>query len=512
MIDAIRCGSVALLLGVLALPAGAGQSTHPPSALLPLETWWDGALPGAPAWAPVEAVGRLFAALRDGRVVAVNLADGEILWTVDQVVVSQPAVGEGLLFVAAEGQLLALDILNGDHVWSVPLPGSLSAPLVWNRHWLIATLEVGELLALRGDDGATVWRRSLGAAVEVPPSLAGDRLYVSVTDGRVTALRLLDGTTLWERQLDGAPQQVLPLDELFVGAADNNFYRLSRVDGAEQWRWSTGGDIVGAPAVDEDRVFFSSLDNVIWALDRGSGVQRWRQPLSARPTAGPSYVGDLLVFGGLSQETTFHDPSDGTLYGRVRVPTDLAFPPMHLTDPRDPTLVFVTGDGRLQALGPPTVPRLLDPGTTAILGKAPATKDPTADGDEPGAAEAAEAALSVNEALAALSPPPPLVAEPADLLTSAPASAVGVPPVSTGGAGEFAIQVGVFGSEAEATAMSNRLAAADYPVYVVVPLPVDAEQVYRVRIGDFPDRASANTVGARVTRDQALDWDLVALP
>jgi outer membrane protein assembly factor BamB/cell division septation protein DedD len=572
MIGAIRCGVTAIMVGALGLSAAGAQPRRTPSILLPLEILWTGGLPAAPAWAPVEATGRLCAALQDGRLVAVNLADGEVLWTVEQLAVAQPAIGERLLFVAGEDELVALEIATGDQVWSMPLEAPLSAPLVWNRHWLIATLDGGQVLALRGDDGATFWRRTLEAAIEVPPSLAGDRVYVSVTDGRVAALSLLDGTTLWEQQLEGAPQQVLPLDDLFVGAGDNNFYRLSRVDGAEQWRWPTGGDIVGAPAVDEERVFFSSRDNVVWALDRASGVQQWRQPLTARPTAGPSYVGDLLVFGGLSQEITFYDPSDGTLYGRLRVPTDLAFPPMHLTDPRDPTLVFVTGDGRLTALGPPTVPRLLDPGTTAILGKAPveeALADGLLGGDTepetaPDTTETPEAAVPVNDAVAALSPVPPLVAEPADLLTSATPPALGplsaalepgvavptappepasaaelvaavpappntpgttgppivaptavldrTPPTSASVGGEFAIQVGAFASEGDATAVSDRLAAADYPVYVLVPLPGDARPLYRVRIGDFPDRGSANAAGAQITRDQELDWHLVALP
>ena len=569
MIGAIRCGVAVLTVALVGLSQSDAQPRRTPSALLPLETLWSGTLPAAPAWAPVEAGGRLCVALRDGRVVAVNLANGDVLWTVEQMAVAQPAIGERLLFVAAEDELVALDLATGDPVWSVGLEAPLSAPLVWTRQWLMATLEGGQVLALRGNDGATVWRRTLGAAIEVPPSLAGDRVYVSVTDGRLAALSLLDGTSLWEQQLDGAPQQVLPLDDLFVGAADNNFYRLSRADGVEQWRWPAGGDIVGAPVVDEERVFFSSRDNVVWALDRTSGVQRWRQPLRARPTAGPSYVGDLLVFGGVSEEITFYDPSDGTLFGRVRVPTDLAFPPLHLTDPRDPTLVFVTGDGRLQALGPPTVPRLLEPGTTAILGKAPAPKpltdeETTADAEsdpDPASDETVAPPGPVNEALAALSPAPPLVADPAPLLApglppallpvdaasdrtlsaptalstpatpdtsadaaspairdipAAPSAAPGASdetsPVSASVGGEFAIQVGAFVSESDATTMSDRLADADYPVYIVVPLPGDAAPLYRVRIGDFPDAGSANTAGAQIEADQGLDWYLVALP
>ncbi len=650
MIGPIRCGVTVLMAGVLGLAAVAGaEPQHPPSTLLPLETMWNGVLPAAPAWAPVHAQGRLFIALRNGHVAAVNLADGQVAWDVEQTVMAQPAVGDRLLFVAGEDELVALETATGTEIWSIPLDAPLSAPLVWNMQWLIATLDVGTVVALRGDDGGAVWRRTLDAGIEVAPALAGDRMYVSLVDGGLVALSLVSGESLWEQQLEGAPQQVLPLDDLFVGAADNNFYRLSRLDGTEQWRWPTGGDIVGVAAVDEERVFFSSLDNFVWALDRASGVQRWRVSSAARPTAGPSYVGDLLVFGGLSQQINFYDPSDGTLYASVQVPTDLVFPPVHLPGAAgDPTLVFVTGDGRLQALGPASVPRLLEPALTSIFGTAPAktasasdeapdeVADGTADetdpivpgtaaaviaaltpvppltGDDggdpapgvasattsgsvppvldPGAVAGQAAALTGDEAADVTevgaapapvppptptsggdgrrqasdlaSPPPPLdppaTPVPGDVPTetalagdqSAPDAIPGrpvlppilvpppilepsltpepslipapsvtpvtgatdaAPPIRASVGGEFAVQVGAFGSEENGTALAERLTDAGFPAYVVETQSGD-RPMYTVRIGDFPDRASAEGAGQRAEDDFELDWFIAALP
>jgi cell division septation protein DedD len=565
----------------------------------------------------------------------VNLSDGKVAWEVEQTVVAQPAVGDRLLFVADEDALVALEIATGTEIWSVPLEAPLSAPLVWNMTWLIATLDDGTVLALRGDDGGEVWRRILDAGIEVAPALAGDRMYVSLTDGGLVALSLVSGEPLWEQQLEGAPQQVLPLDDLFVGAADNNFYRLSRVDGTEQWRWPTGGNIVGTAAVDEQRVFFSSLDNFVWALDRASGVQRWREPLAARPTAGPSYVNDLLVFGGLGQQITFYDPSDGTSYGSVQAPRDLAFPPMHLPGGLgEPTLVVVTGDGRLQALGPATVPRLLSPALTSIFGTRPTkpasagdeAADETADGADPVTPDAAAAVIAAltpvpplagddggvpapgvasattsasgppgldpgaaagqpvaltgdqaadrtevavgvapapvppptpasgddgrRQALDLASPPPsldppaapvqddvpaetalvgdepapdavpgrpvpppilvpPPIQEPA--LTPVAEGVEAAPPIRASVGGEYAVQVGAFDSEESGTTLAERLTDAGFPAYVVVTQSGD-RPMYRVRIGDFPDRASAEGAGQRAEDDFELDWFIVALP
>ncbi|MDE0828873.1 MAG: SPOR domain-containing protein [Vicinamibacterales bacterium] len=77
------------------------------------------------------------------------------------------------------------------------------------------------------------------------------------------------------------------------------------------------------------------------------------------------------------------------------------------------------------------------------------------------------------------------------------------------GSREYAIQVAAFRS---AVALADQLDDVGVPAYVVDPQPGDAAQLYRVRFGDCADQTSAETAGARVTNDHALDWFVVALP
>ncbi len=362
--------------GVVAVVAGATllwavsvrtQGTPAPSTLLPMEPLWTAALSAAPVAPPVHDAGHIFVALRDGHVTAVNLADGDVVWEVAHLVVGELAVGGELLYVASRDELQGLETSTGRARWSIPLEAPLSAPLVWNAGWLIAAFDTQILLALRAETGETIWRQRMDSGIPVTPSLAGDRMYVSLDSGSVVALSLMSGAAVWEQRLDGAPSRILPLDDLFVGATDNHFYRLSRVDGSIKWDWRTGGDIVGLPAVDETRVYFSSLDNMLWALNRKSGVQQWRQPLVARPTAGPSHTGDLLVLGGMSQHLRFFDPVTGVRFGYITAPSELAFPPLSLSTATDgPLLITVTGDGQLRVLHRAIGPVLLDLAVTAM--------------------------------------------------------------------------------------------------------------------------------------------------
>ena len=478
---------IACVAGVALLWAGGAlaQPTPGPSTLLPMEPLWTTALPASPAAAPVHEAGRVFVALRDGHVTAVNLADGDVAWQIVQQVVGQPAVGGELLYVPSRDELHGLETATGRVRWSIPLEAPLSAPLVWNGGWLIAALDTQMLLALRAENGETIWRQTMGGAIHVAPSLAADRMYVSLDSGGVVALSLMTGTVVWERRLEGTPNQILPLDDLFVGGTDNHFYRLSRHDGSIKWRWRTGGDIVGLPAVDENRVYFSSRDNMLWALNRSNGVQQWHQPLMARPTAGPTLAGGLLMVGGVSQDVSFFDPVKGVSYGRITAPSELAFPPVSLSTAADGRLlVTVTGDGQIRALRRATGPVRLDLAVTTIL-----VKDTDAIDDD---ATPASATATASD---------PEYGE--DGVAPAQRSSVG---------GEYAIQVAALSNGASATGLVERLLEQGYPAYVIAPRPGEEPALYRVRIGDYPDRTEAEATGRQVEDEAELDWYVVTLP
>lgn len=117
-------------------------------------------------------------------------------------------------------------------------------------------------------------------------------------------------------------------------------------------------------------------------------------------------------------------------------------------------------------------------------------------------AESTPAASEPAPAPAPVTAPPPApaaVAKAAPPVKPAAAPAAGAAP-EPAGAG-FAIQVAALREPGEADAIVKRLAGKGYSAYVVAPKKGDAT-IYRVRVGKFKERREADTVAARLQKEE----------
>ena len=353
-----------MLLAVTPAPLSAAQPRPPrfePSFLLPLDPAWTTVLESGPRHGPAYDSARAYVALRNDSLTAVDLQTGEVVWAVEQRLDHPPVAGDGVVVGASGSRFLGWRASDGYELWSTDLGSAIASPPLWDTGWLVAVTMTGEMVVLRGSDGKELWRRALGETSTVRPAISGGRLFAALADGRIVVLALGDGALLWERALPGRPQGILPLDALFVGSTDNLLYRLRLENGAVDWYWRTGGDIVGTPIADREHVYFNARDNVLRALDRRNGARRWRSVLEGRPTAGPLRVDSVVVVSGVSPNVDLFDAETGLPRGRYVAPSELAALPHVIPNahPPSPNLILVTGTGEMVALataaGPPTL-------------------------------------------------------------------------------------------------------------------------------------------------------------
>jgi outer membrane protein assembly factor BamB len=323
--------------------------------LLNAEAAWTVTLPSAPSAAGAMDDRRIYIALREGLIVALDRDTGLVHWTRPLETSSPLLAAEGLLFVVGDKAIRALNAADGADQWVEPIAAAVTAPLSWDSGWLIAITGPGDVMALRGADGAVIWRRSLGAA-STHRAVAGGAaaLYFALGDGRLVALALTSGEPLWEQRLVGTiSEPATARDRVFVGSTDNFFYAFDADSGRPEWKWRNGGDVIGA-ASDDDLVYFASLDNLIRAVNRGNGNQRWRMPTGTRPVAPPRAFAGIVVLPGLMPAITAFIGKTGVVMGTHAAAGDLVGPALidPLLEPRRVAIVMITREGVVEALRP----------------------------------------------------------------------------------------------------------------------------------------------------------------
>jgi DedD protein len=98
-------------------------------------------------------------------------------------------------------------------------------------------------------------------------------------------------------------------------------------------------------------------------------------------------------------------------------------------------------------------------------------------------------------------PPAPKAEPPSPAARVAPVAPVA--PASSEPAGDgFAIQVAALRERAEADAIVKRLAGKGYPAYLVAPTKDAPAMMYRVRVGKYKERREADTVAARLQKEE----------
>ncbi|KLO02613.1 membrane biogenesis protein [Morganella morganii] len=141
---------------------------------------------------PVVADGRVYAIAYNGNLVAMDMRSGQILWKRDFGSVNELVLdGESLYVVDQNDNVYGLRAADGVTMWSQDklLHRNLSAPEIFNGYLVVGDGE-GYLHWLDTSNGQFVAQNKLNSSgILSRPSIAGDKLMVQARDGRLYLLR-----------------------------------------------------------------------------------------------------------------------------------------------------------------------------------------------------------------------------------------------------------------------------------------------------------------------------------
>ncbi len=336
---------------------GAGSTKAKPAALVEFKP----VVNLAEAWKAEtgDAKGYLFRPQVEGgavlaaggeRVVRIDVATGKLDWSANTGLKLSAGAGAGLglaLAGSSKGELVALDLANGQPRWKVALSSQVTGQLLTASDMVIAPTGDGSVHGLAVADGSRKWlyTRNLPAL-----SLRGSSgmvvrdnvLYSGFPGGKLVALNASNGAQLWEvtvalprgateleRVADVMGNPVVDGRQVCAVAYQGRVACFDREKGTLLWARDTSSN--SGLAMDERNVYVTDDQDAVTAYDKSSGRAGWRQDkLARRQVSAPLALGAWVVVADAEGYVHVLSSDDGSFVARAKVDSGVRTAPVDI--------------------------------------------------------------------------------------------------------------------------------------------------------------------------------------
>jgi outer membrane protein assembly factor BamB len=283
--------------------------------------------------------GLVFAASHKGELVAVSLESGKHVWLkkLKMPLSAGPAAGHGMVVVgSSKGAIVAFEGATGKELWRARVNSELlSAPAISESVVVLRSVD-GRLHGLNAQTGKELWsveqqvpRLSLRGTAT--PIIAKDVAISGFDNGKVMAVSLTNGDTVWDTAL-ASPHGRTELDRLVdIDSAvrvigDNVFaagYQgrtaMIALDSGQIW-WSHDMSSYRGLAADDENIYVTQSDGTIVAMRQRDGSEVWRnEKVKRRALSAPVVTSSAVAIADFQGYVHFLDKNTGELIARVRV-------------------------------------------------------------------------------------------------------------------------------------------------------------------------------------------------
>jgi len=344
--------------------------------------------------APANAYDKVFAASRQGEVVAVDAQSGEEVWSLDLTEYQDEGflssitnlwadgisakIAGGIVasydtvFLGTEnGLVLALDASNGSVKWQQKVRGEVLAPPVVDEGVVVVNTGSGIMHCLDAQSGEERWVYES----EVPalslrgisaPTISAGAAIVGTANGRLAAAVLENGQIAWEQTVAAASgatelERLVDIDSealvlagvvytvSFNGTLAAVELRTGRVIWKREYRSYRRMSLEG------NNLFVVDDNSQVYALDRRNGVELWTQTaLRGRDLTAATAFKDYVVVGDKFGFLHWINQSDGEIVARLEVGDDDEEEGIYAAPVVGGDLLFTqTRDGELVAVSTP---------------------------------------------------------------------------------------------------------------------------------------------------------------
>lgn len=254
----------------------------------------------------------------DGKVSAVDLKTGEIVWTTEvggkvssEILVTAKAIyavsGTSQNAASApNGSILrSLSRATGLANWSVQLPFTEWYFIGDTPAGIVVTSAKGDVWSMNEADGTVIWKSAVSGNVASSPRYGDEAIVIGTPPNKVEVLAVSNGIRLSSIQMKHTPTVVASLrSSTVVYADDRGGIYSSETGGQQNWKFRSGGRIVYVRMI-EDKILVGSADNFIYFIDVDYGNIIWKRRLPGRVAHGGIIGKDLAAFTVIGERSAF---------------------------------------------------------------------------------------------------------------------------------------------------------------------------------------------------------------
>ncbi|MDB9761927.1 PQQ-like beta-propeller repeat protein [Alphaproteobacteria bacterium] len=218
---------------------------------------------------------------------------------------AQPVGNKDFLFVLdAEGKIVCVNIKNGDIIWesdifpdAESINTNIDGGLALSENDLIASTSYGEIIKLNSKDGSIVWKKNISAPVQGAPSIFNNFIYQMTIANELFVIDINTGNEIWRYDAtlvsavaNGAASPIVDSNLVIFPSNTGELIALDAVTGSLLWstnlvvNGAISGtleltDIDSGPVMYKGLIYASSLSGKFAVLDSSSGGLIWELPI-----------------------------------------------------------------------------------------------------------------------------------------------------------------------------------------------------------------------------------------
>ncbi|WP_395340869.1 outer membrane protein assembly factor BamB [Ningiella sp. W23] len=343
---------------------------------------------------PAIGNGKIFAADREGTIVALSPEDGDEIWEID---ISMPSkessignmyglfagrvsakisggitlAGSSLYVGSENGEVIAINQEDGEILWRTNVPSEVVAAPAVDSNVVVVNTVAGILLGLDAKTGEVKWQNES----DVPPltlrgisapaaanggaivGLASGRLQVSILDSGLTAWEQViakpAGATELERIVDIDSKPLVFGGTVYVVSYGGSLSAVELRTGQPVWtrEYASFRDV----SIFGNRLFVTDNNSTVYAIDRRNGVELWsNSSLRRRNLTGATPVGEYVVVGDKFGFLHWFTQDEGEYVSRMEVGDDDEDEGIYISPVYQSGLLVVqTRDGEINLISTP---------------------------------------------------------------------------------------------------------------------------------------------------------------